>query len=961
MSWRVWPTLLVLLGTMWAVAARVVVDTGNDESSQLEVRTITLPDGAERSLYIIRGEHVTVTINNETTLSGTHLEFDFEQQTVRLVGSGTVRTADETITATNLFIHIEDERFVGNNVLIVTGEIDVIGNTASRVPGQIQVAMGQFSPCARCGQEVHDYGFTGERVHIYPGDRIVAYNATILLRNVPVLKVPLLVLPTGPQERIPRLRYERGTDTERALIGIVWPYVAGPAAYGNIGLRYYADVVPGSWLQNTLLGGAPLREYVGGSLDHLFYTDRGSGSVHLDYTPAFRNADGTSTTALWSIDAQYADSEAAPAPWFSGALFRHDERFPNLWQLQLGAKTIVDPFTVQVRHNITVERDLAAPFTYPPNYRRNAPLNEYFHVSVVPTERRTVAVGPFRLERFELRAGVYGDFSNPLNRAASVRPFVQAGRAEQWVAFTLPQTNILWPGLTVAGANEFRGQQYSTGERQVLSVANIAFEQAFRSASSVSVTWRRDVQEGETPFQFDALPFRHYSDIRARVRLTPWRWFEFEQTGGYLIIDSRAGKEREWLPLVSRLTLFRSLSWLSFSAHHEYDFANDDPGEVTLSLQLRARGTAHATLELEHVYDLREPTLTAGYVVNETATRARAVAGITNIAEVELAGGYRYYPEPKQHGEPGNYYEDITGRLLLGTLHHRDKVPGAQFRVGYDMNERKVNAFGVELALTVFDFEFDAQVQYRFPSHEIQRSQLQLKWPGVLLVRAEGLAWFPAEYFGISPDPYVRRLLYTVADAPERGGTKWELRYRTEYDPSLAGYRRSQFDARVQLARYDVGPLEFSVDGFLEMPVKDHVLEHTYIRRASVAFSLQAWDVIGFQGRIGYSGTYSSAQGEVVEGRLQLQRVSIVARPFEDIYVGMTINDIWDITGNSTEYPAMNFQPTFTLVWNRCCWALYSSWNTETGAITITLTTPGSDAGIGHMFETDYRFRERTP
>ena len=961
MNWRAWPMLLVLLGCLWAGAARVEVDTGNDETSRLEVRTITLPDGSERSLYIIQGKHVTVTIDNDTTLTGTHLEFDFDQQTVRLVGDGSVRTDDETITATNLLIHIDDERFTGDDVLIVTGEIDVLGDTASRVPGQIQVAMGEFSPCARCGQEVNDYGFRGERVDIYPGDRIVAYNATIVIREVPILTVPLLVLPTGPADRIPRFRYERGSATERAQIGIIWPYVAGSAAYGNVGLRYYADVVPGSWLQNTFLGGAPQREYVGGSLDHWFYTDRGAGTAHLDYTPALIDPDGTTSEALWEIDLAYTDTDTATGPWISGAVFRHDARYPNLWDVYLGTKTLIDPFTVNLRHHVIIERDPNAPFTYPRNYRRDAPLNEYVHVSVVPTERRAVAIGPFRLERFEVRGGVYEDFSNPLNRRASVRPFAQAGRLEEWFAFSLPNTPALWSGLSLTGAMEFRGQQYSTAERQVFSTANISATQAFGSAGSFNLTWRRDVQEGETPFQFDAIPFRHYSDVRARLRLSPWRWFEFEQTGGYLIIDSRAGTEREWLPLVSRLTLFRSSNWLTFSAHNEYDFAEDDPGELTLELDIRARGTVHAGVAIEHVYDLREPTFTAGYVVTETATRASVSLGVPNIAEVEVAGGYRYYPEPQANGDPGNYYEDFTGRLLLGTLHHRDTVPGAQLTLGYDMNEREVNAFGVELALNAFTLELDAQIDYRFPSHEIRRSQLQLKWPGVATLRAEGLAWFPAEYLGFSPDPYTRRLAYTLADAPERGGSKWELKYRTEYDPTLAGYQRSQFDARVQLARYDMGPMQFSVDGFIEVPVRDDAQDHTYIRRASVAFSMQAWDVIGLQGRVGYSGTYNSQQGEVVEGRLQLQRVSIVARPFEDIYVGMTIDDIWDITGNSTVYPSFNFQPTFTLVWNRCCWAVYSSWNTETGAITITLTTPGSDAGIGHMFETDYIFRERTP
>ena len=74
------------------------------------------------------------------------------------------------------------------------------------------------SPCTRCGQDIEDYGFEAETLEIYPGDRIVAYEVTVLVRAAAVLTLPIMVLPIGPQDRLPRLEYLTGTATERARI-----------------------------------------------------------------------------------------------------------------------------------------------------------------------------------------------------------------------------------------------------------------------------------------------------------------------------------------------------------------------------------------------------------------------------------------------------------------------------------------------------------------------------------------------------------------------------------------------------------------------------------------------------------------------------------------------------------------------------------------------------------------------
>ena len=62
------------------------------------------------------------------------------------------------------------------------------------------------------------------------------------------------------------------------------------------------------------------------------------------------------------------------------------------------------------------------------------------------------------------------------------------------------------------------------------------------------------------------------------------------------------------------------------------------------------------------------------------------------------------------------------------------------------------------------------------------------------------------------------------------------------------------------------------------------------------------------------------------------------------------LNETWTII-NTAGDTSFNLQPEFRVTWDRCCWALYSSWDSKTGKISITLTTPGGTEGLGGVFE----------
>src|SRR5690606_18337252 len=133
-----------------AQAARIVIDAANDPDSRLEIRTIELPGGEEVQLYVLQGEGLVVTIDDDV-LAADHVEFDLSNRLVRVVGFGSFTSGGETIEGYGLIIDLSRESLQVEDVLIVTEAIDVRGDDASRVPGLIRVALGEFSLCSRCG------------------------------------------------------------------------------------------------------------------------------------------------------------------------------------------------------------------------------------------------------------------------------------------------------------------------------------------------------------------------------------------------------------------------------------------------------------------------------------------------------------------------------------------------------------------------------------------------------------------------------------------------------------------------------------------------------------------------------------------------------------------------------------------------------------------------------------------
>ncbi len=971
---RFLPVLLAVMAAAFSLAQQqVTIDTGDDPDSRLELRNYVLPDGTEVSFYVLRGDPLTITIG-EQQLVASHVEVDLTRNELRVIGAGSFSSGTETVEGDDLIIGLDEETFSAFDVLVITGALDVLGSEAWRVPGQISFIDGSFSPCSRCGQEVEDYGFRAERLELYPGDRLIAYRVTMLVRGQEFMYLPLMVVPLARQDRQPQLVIEQGSEEERALVALDWPYVTGPHSYGTFSIRYWADVdVDGGGLAGRMLGGSVETQYLGGGFNHLFHTETGAGNFRLMYRPPFLNPDAPDGRDLAQHDWRFhwtTDEALVPdgADLAEVLVERQDERRFGIVEYRASLEL------QDVNHRTSLfsqgffdlrpgegERD-------PSYWNRSTPRRTHFSIRFEPLEREPVTLGVLRLSSLLLEAGLFEDSINPALRAVTTQAFWQAARlrVNQDVEL-LPLT--LWPLFELSGSSRFGGWYYSSGQRLIDWHTRVSGTQDFGAYGSLNLTFNRNVTEGETPFRFDQLPLRERTDVSARLRLVPSSWLTLEMSNSYVFTDSRNPRAEGWRPLETTITLLDNVSWLGVVVSNTRDLMTGDPGNLDFEVGLR-----HSTRELDarltatYTHDLDPDFSQDGEdPLNATATSLEANLR-TDDLELSFGWGYNFEPElPTDPAEPIPYWEPFVFSVTYGSLRRGNDRWGLRVDGTRDLNHDRMSAFGYEARTSLGPLELHASERYRLPEGGIERSSFRITYPGYVQLEATGMSLIRPEWIFLPEDPDQRRThTWTVSDAPDFGPQRWQVRYRTTFDPLMTtldgatgGRRDTSLELRALLEEEPVGNSRFSVDLFVDMPLADGRQPGSYLRRASLTLGMDFSDRVGLQGSLGYRGTYSLAEEEVTRGELTLTNLALTVRVSDDVYVGAMLNDVWDLSGNSDEMARFNLQPEFLVMWNRCCWALYGSWNSATGQVRIALTTPGASSGLAEEITTPWRLPDR--
>ena len=887
---------VVLAGT--ASAATLTVDTGADPNARLELRTYTLPDGTEAELIVLSGTSVSVVVD-DVAIEGQRLEIDVAGRIVRVIGPGAFVRGEERVEGQDLEVDLLEERVRAIDAIVFTSAIDVEGALAERLPGQVTFANAFASPCTRCDQDVPDYGFRAARMVLYPGDRLVAFDAIVVVRGVDLFHLPVLVLPLATGDRQPQLLVRTGTASERAEVRVRWPYVAGDAALGTFTVRYLAEVDPSrdTGLAGRLLGGAVEADAFGFELDHRAYDLLGTAALRVAFDPG-RGPDATDPTraespGTWTVRAAYATEPDGPSPAIDLELARDDATTSGRWTYRAslvgtgsGARGAVDAQGF-------VDTDPDVDPTTPPAYAgRTVPRRTGVRLRLEPLETSAWRLSRLQVTAAALDLGVFEDVANPANRAAASLGIVTGGRALASHTVRLDPV-ALWAGARLEADNAFEGRYHGTGERAITWRTRVGLDQRFGDAGQLGLAFLREVEEGETPFRFDAASPRARTEATARLSVRFAPWIAVASDGGYVFSDARRPETVGWQPLNSSLTLFQDRSWLDASLAHRWPIADDDPGALTARLGIQGRsGDAEVRTSITHVIDLEADL--GPPVIDEGRTTLAWRAALARVATLTLDATH---VAADAEGLPT--WSDGRASASLGSLQAGDARPGLQLDARLDLTELQVTELTVLARADVGPLALELRERIALPTPVVADARIQATWSGVATLDARGIVWLPPAWLGHgAPEPSARAVSVRLADAPERTAPRWEATWRTTLDPALeesGGRRDTRFELRLALVQEQIGPVALSLEGLAEWSLADAVLDDTYLRRAAVTLGADAWERIGLQGRLGYQGTWDATAGAYARSTLSIEDLTLAVRASDEWLVGARLTDVWEL------------------------------------------------------------------
>jgi hypothetical protein len=530
------------------------------EANRLELRNVVPPGGGEtQELVIITGTPAIIQVDDDE-LEAERIEYNKTKRTLTIIGNGVYRTKTETIAAQDLTVDLETQGIEGEDVLISTKEIDVIGVSAERVPGQLDVKEGYFSPCARCGRTPNDYAFRAESLTLYPGDRLIGRNVTVLIADEPVMFLPIVVLLLNDPSRQPRLDFETDVPLDGTTIEADLPFVTGDYGIGFTFLRYFENRTPSfgigfEWQVYNLFDTTnqsklfflilpPKPKVAGSSTDTKFgvgdpallaYQLDSKGVI--DLTPGAEPEDAL-PEIKYEANVTRADSDikSEDLRGVNGTNKRTD------YKLKLDVGT-PDYNASLVANGAIDHRDLSA-------LPADDPQRENFgNLTQLMPEFSFNALGnwlpkfePFSVTSFGFTLGnvrANADSNNAsARREAGTSPYISAGRftIQYGLAFNQP----LWEGANLTASQGFTGRYYTTRnpdpkdpkqpgelERNIQTNLNAGFTQTLLGGNlTFGASYNYAISEGESPFadgfNFGRRPANETGSLNIGARPFDW-------------------------------------------------------------------------------------------------------------------------------------------------------------------------------------------------------------------------------------------------------------------------------------------------------------------------------------------------------------------------------------------------------------------------------------------------------
>ena len=524
------------------------------QASKLELRNVTLPDGSIEEYIIITGNPAVVLIDADE-VSGERLEYNKTRRKLRVIGNGSFKSKTETVAGKDFDVDLETQGLQGADVFISTQDIDIIGIACQRLPGQLEIQDGYFSPCARCGKEQDAYGFKAAEITLYPGDRLIARNVTILAGGVPVFYLPIVVIFLNDPSRQPRLDINQSAGSDGLTVDLDLPFTVSDFGQGFTLLRYFEKRTPafGFGVDLTLydlFGGSNRSRFFFmalpppvGSLTgvQLAYQVSGTGELPLTGTV---DVEDEFPGLRYDVQINRVDSGITKRSDLRGV---SGENKRSNFSVQLSLETVRYAVQLETRgfwdhRDAPVAGDplsLAAYNALLPGVAQFLPeLRFSARGGLLPK------LGPISLTAWGVTLGYivapFNAFNPSARRAAGDSPYVSAGKFS--LNWTLGLDAAPWDGARISGSSSFRGQYYSTRnpdatdplldgdfERNIAFSAGLNFSQSlFSNAVSFNAGYNYSISEGESPFAFDRVAQRKpTSSLSVGLRAEPFAWLNF--------------------------------------------------------------------------------------------------------------------------------------------------------------------------------------------------------------------------------------------------------------------------------------------------------------------------------------------------------------------------------------------------------------------------------------------------
>ena len=901
------------------------------QADRLELNKV---DGQE--IVVISGDRVELNIDSDVVIA-TRVEFNRSRRTLTLIGRGRYDSVDSSgavqrLVGSDLVVNLGSEAITGQDVILSDAALEIRGEEMQRVPGQFTAQNSYFTPCAKCGRTPDDYAFKAKRLLLYPGDRLIGYEATLLLAGAPVLYLPVVALPLNDQARQPRFSY-----TDDATDGYTFkadlPFAYGSNVLGTTFLRYYQNRSPSFGGGGAFTVYAPTRW-----LDRL--------DVFGLAEPNSVNSSGTFTSGYAlnaSLTAKGHFDLANTAPGgltYSVSALRQDigllDTDPNKGVTNITGQADVTFTNLPAVNNLKFGVSIVNRLGPEPTAALNTVLKKPEVVIDPDPFRVTYRNGNTLSADFKFTVGNYQAQSNPLSRAATLQgPNYSTARLQE-------EHNIVflarpWQNADLNITNTFTGRYYLTGQRVVDLLIGVSLTQTFgmrapststtplytaygtplslpSSAGTFTIGYQYLRKEGVSPFAFDRLDTPLLSaPVTAAVNLTPGFGVAVRLSQAYDLIQPAD---------------------------------NQQPADLNISV---AQEPLQLNLDVRHnFFQSRLESVTASGSYGASAARG---------LNFSFAGSYT------RLGGPDTLTTTVKG--IGGVRTNTFGVSLVQDLKLRELRSVNLSASAVstrDAVLNPVTFNLTENLNLQTPHLD---GTLNVNWRNLAFGSTHSLTLpggsvTPSTVAGTPDNPGSDTLYFSVGNVPGGSGygytpytpsasqslaalssLTWNLRYGGPFDLAKTQWTQPSLTAALTASR----PAQrLSAQASLALPGSLRP-DGPYLQSASVSGDYQLSRRVAISGLASYTRTQPYTAGQPLTEVLNLQPLALnftfgqKDRPDASLKATFQQTLSW-VNGVRTD--TTPFQPILLLTIDRCCWAFQAEINPLARRFRIGLVIPGA-------------------